>query len=396
MKKKVVKLCTSEWEYESRDKRELSVLEELNAEVFVIAKGEITGKVDMVGGYQVTRISTRPLGNAIPDSLNRCISIFTWACFVRRMEADIISGHDITALLIGYLSNILKTAGKKAKLVYDSHEFEIGRCIDRNRLTSFFIIHLERFLIKKCAFSIMVNDSIADEVQKIHKLKNRSIVVRSTPNYWNIDDNEVNRVRRDILLKLNISDNTFILMYHGMIVPDRGIENLIKAMARMENTAAIILGNGNKEYLKKIQGLAKELSVSQKIFFHDAVPIDELYKFIGASNVGMVIGRGTYKSYFYMLPNKFFENIQGLTPIIVSNFPEVRKLTEKYGIGLTVNPESVDEIAEAIRKMQRDKEFYKQCKENLKIAKKELCWEKEKQVLKKAYIRVLKQKYHNG
>lgn len=389
VKKKVIKLCISEWVNESRDKRELSVLKELKTEVSVIAKGKITGKQDVVDGYRVTRVSTRPLGNSIPDFLNRSISVFTWAHFVRKMEADIISGHDITALLIGYLSNIGKPGGKKAKLVYDSHEFEIGRCADRNKLTAFFILHLERFLIKRSVFSIMVNDSIADEVQKIHKLKKRPIVVRSIPDYWNIDKNQVNIVRKNILQKLKMDEDTFIVMYHGMAGPYRGIENIMKAVAELENTAAVILGNGDKTYLSKLHAYGEKLGISRKIFIHDAVPVDELYKYVCASNVGMVIGRGIYKSYFYMLPNKFFENIHGLTPVIVSDFPEVGKLTEEYGIGLKVNPESVNEIIDAVKKMQSDKKFYQQCKDNLKIAKEELCWEKEKQVLKKAYNEVL-------
>lgn len=61
------------------------------------------------------------------------------------------------------------------------------------------IKYLERFLIKRCAFSIMVNDSIADEVQKIHKLKQRPIVVRSTPEKWTVDPEETKKKRRELL-----------------------------------------------------------------------------------------------------------------------------------------------------------------------------------------------------
>lgn len=42
-----------------------------------------------------------------------------------------------------------------------------------------------------------------------------------------------------------------------------------------------------------------------------------------------------------------------------------------------------------VERMRTDKAFYAQCKENLKIAKCDLCWEKEKEVLKEAYQKVI-------
>ena len=41
----------------------------------------------------------------------------------------------------------------------------------------------------------MVNDSIADEVQRIHGLRERPVVV-DIPNYWNIDES----VKRERIL----------------------------------------------------------------------------------------------------------------------------------------------------------------------------------------------------
>ena len=39
--------------------------------------------------------------------------------------------------------------------------------------------------------------------------------------------------------------------------------------------------------------------------------------------------------------------------------------------------------------MRDDREFYAACKENLKRAKEELCWEREKTALEEAYRRIL-------
>ena len=86
-----------------------------------------------------------------------------------------------------------------------------------------------------------------------------------------------------------------------------------------------------------------------------------------------------------MLPNKFFENIQSETPVICSNFPAVAPIVEQYGIGLTCNPEDLEDIDRCVEKMRTDRDFSAQCKENLKKAKEDLCWEKEKTILLAAY-----------
>lgn len=95
------------------------------------------------------------------------------------------------------------------------------------------------------------------------------------------------------------------------------------------------------------------------------------------------------KSYYYALPNKFFESIQALTPMIASDLPEMKYLIEKYKIGLTCKPENVQEIYNCVMRMHNDQALYKSCKENLKAAKAELCWENEKRILMKAYRKVL-------
>lgn len=383
----LLKVCGGTWESASRDIRELSVARELGADIEVVAKGEHTGTIDTVAGYKVNRVSTRPLGNHVSKRMNRIVALFVWANFVRKFDADIISGHDILGLSIGFMSNIGKK--RKAQLVYDSHEFEIKKSAARGAMAAFMIMHLERFLMKKCAFTIMVNDSIADKVREIHKQESRAIVVRNIPTNWCIDKKEIEKTRKNVLETLGLDNETFIVMYHGALFRDRGIENMLKATAQLENVCAVILGNGEKQYIDELKKLCDELNIGKKVLFHKAVSHEELYKYVGAANVGAVILLPVVENHVFALPNKLFENIQSLTPVIVSNFPELGRLTDKYGIGLKVNPSNINEIADAIEKMRTNKQFYHKCKENLVVAKNELCWENEKRGLKEAYEKIL-------
>lgn len=386
---KVLKICIGTWQNASHDKRELSVCRELGAEVQVIAKGDVSGQEEMVDGFPVIRLSARPWGTKIPIAINRVVSLFSWASYIRKMkDIDVISGHDLSGLFIGWLSNFFKK--NKAKLVYDSHEFTIGRDELSGKLKTKLIYYLEHFLIKRCAFSIMVNDSIASEVQKLHKLKEYPVVARNAAFYWHLDSEKVQETRIRLQQSFPEEAKDFIIMYHGAIAANRGIEQMLQAASELKNVSCVILGySETQRYIDELQLLASQLDMSSRLLFHPAVSLDILPEFVAAVDVGMINILPTSKSFYYMLPNKFFENIQATTPIIVSDFPEVARLTDQYGIGLKVSPENISQITEAIIKMRDDKAFYATCKENIRSAKEELCWEKEKEKLKTAYRSIL-------
>lgn len=387
---KVLKICASPWKNQSRDKRELSVYQELGADVSVMVKGENSdrGRREIADGFPVYRLSTRPLGEHVPNVLNRLLSLFTWAHFARSLKPDIISAHDmIPALTIGWMASLF--CKNKPKLIYDSHEFELGRNAERGRLTWTLIRIWECFLMKRCAFSIMVNDTIADEVQKAHQLKDRPIVLRSTPTLWTIDDTVCAQNRKELLAQTELGDNAFLLAYHGLVTAERGIEELIAETEKNPFVCAMILGNGEESYLDGLKALVKEKGLEGRVIFHEAVPLEELWKLVGAADLSLMMIEGRAKSYYYSLPNKFFESIQSLTPIVSSNFPEMKRIIDKYEIGLTCDPADPEAIHACVEKMRTDRALYQRCRDNLKNAKQELCWEKEKNVLIKAYKEIV-------
>ena len=392
MARLVLKICGSVWKNANRDKREMSVYRELGENVMILVKGENSdkGTKDEVDGFEVHRYSTKPLGDKAPKGFNQVLSLFTWAKYAKKLNPDVISGHDLPGLTIGWISTWFKR--KKPLLIYDSHEFEMGRNAKRNKFQKFLIKHYERFLMKRCALNMMVNDVIADEVTRIHKLKTRPIVVRNIPNYWNIDDKQCQETR-DLLCsqllemdeKATDKDSMFLVMYHGVVTSGRGIEALIELVSKNENIHGVILGSGQPSYVKKLHELVDSYNVKNRILFHEAVNISELWKYVGAVDLSLMMIQGEAKSYYYALPNKFFESIQAYTPIVASDFPEMKRLIDKYGIGLSCDPTDMNVINECVEKMRTDAEFYGKCKQNMTQAKNELCWENEKQVLINAY-----------
>lgn len=398
---KILKICGSSWANASRDKRELSVYQELGGEVTVLAKGDVKdyGRIDYVDGFRVIRYTTRPFGEYVPNTINRFFSLFIWTRAVRKLNPDVISGHDLLpALTIAWMATLFKK--KKPRLIYDSHEFELGRNVKRGAIKKLIIKYWESFLIKRCAFTIMVNDSIADEVQRIHKLKTRPVVIRNTPRYWEFREAECLSTREQLLKMLekketekvmteDMEEEPFLIMYHGALTSGRGIETLIRVAAVNTEIKAVILGDGNEEYVNSLKEMAIKSKVESRVLFHPAVDLKNLWKYVGAVDLSLMMISSSAKSYYYALPNKIFESIQSLTPIVASDFPEMSRIIKYYGIGLCCEPDNLHQINACIERMRRDKKLYNCYKEQLKIAKKELCWENEKKILSYAFSQII-------
>ncbi len=386
---KVLKVCVSEWESQSRDKRELSVCKDLGMQICVLSKGE--KKEDFIqDGVHIYKQSPRPFGRIVPNSINRFISLFKWAGFARHLHPDIISGHDLPGLLIGYLSTVFIRKKKGPYLVYDSHEFELGRYANRSRFSYFYTKVIEGFLMRRCSFTLMVNDEIADRVQQIYQLNKRPIVARNTPFFWKIDEKTTKDMHDVFCKELGVSSNSFIVMYHGVVIRGRGVETLISVVEMNPKLYGVVLGNGDEGYMEELHRMVINKGVADRILFKSAVPASELWKFVGASDLGLIMIDASCENHYLCLPNKFFENIQSETPIVCPNYPAMKGVVDRYNNGITCDVSNVYAVNQAIEELRQNPSLYEQKKEGARRAKNDLCWEVEKEALKKAYLELIR------
>ena len=380
-----LKLILCPYKIEARSQREVDVVKEIVHDGVAVCELGEKKNYRNENGIDIYTYT----GHFTGGIFNRLSSFIKWAGYIRKFKAKCISCYDISALTIAWISTLFLPKKGKPYLVYDSHEFELGRNSSRSNFDFFCVKIMEKFLIKKSVFSIMVNDTIADEVVKIYNLKDRPLVIRSMQNYVEIDENVTRMYRERFCQKYNIKSSDFIVMYHGAIMNGRGIETIIEAVKSLDDVKVIILGFGKQDYINNLSAMIEEFQMKMKVFFHEAVDQSELWKYVGASDVGIVAINNICLSYYYSLPNKFFQNIQACTPIIGVDFPEIKRMIEKYNIGITCKPDSPDSLRKAIIKLKSDKNLYDLYKINLKKTSKELCWENEKVKLIEKYRTVL-------
>ncbi len=387
-----IKICPNDFSNENRDYRELEVCLELGMDVIVLAKGKNSRRrmIEIVNGIVIHRYMTRPFGLRIPNVINRGVSVFLLAVYVRKLKPDIISGHDIVCFTIGWMSNWFRK--DKAKLIYDSHEYELGRNKKRNALQLCIIKKWEKFMIKRSQLMIVVNDSIADEIEKIYRLKKRPLVIRNMTHKWNVDVRLCREIRKEIIGAEGTEQKKTLFLYCGAICEGRGIETAIKILTYDDNYMLLILGDAtSKDYLEKLIDNANELGVGSRLRYHKAVPYYQMWKYIGACDIGLILLAGNSESYYLSLPNKLFEYIQANVPILASDFPEMARIINKYEVGLTCQPNKEATIKDALDKMITE-DKWKIFRKNTFAAKKKLCWENEKKRLMNAYRKLMSAK----
>ena len=377
------KFACFNYKFATRDEREMDVAHTFADDVAVVALAGANDNIATSKGIPIKRIPIEE------DNSNKIL----WYAkatpilvkFLQEENADILSCHDIKALLVGYLSGLIRNP--KSILVYDAHEYEIGRSSDlsKNQFLIMGKILLERFLMRRCAFTIVVNDTIADEMVRVHRLSERPVVVRSIPYFWERDAAAVSVARSEFCSALGVDpEESFLVMYHGGVVRGRGVETVIRAVGLVPDVRCVVLGDGEAGYLEELRTLAADAAPG-RVLFHPAVPREGLEAYVAAADVGMVTVEAVTRSYYYMLPNKFFENVQAEVPMVVSDFPETGRLVREYGIGLACDPEDAVDVAARILLLKEDAALYEGLKARLRDAKRELCWERERTVLEEAY-----------
>ncbi|CAB1065068.1 hypothetical protein D1BOALGB6SA_9865 [Olavius sp. associated proteobacterium Delta 1] len=288
---------------------------------------------------------------------------------IRNRKISIVNCHDLLVLSIGVL--IKKIYGPV--LVYDTHELET----EKNGLTQItkpLSKILEKILIKYTDAIIVVSNAIADEYRKMYKF-GKPYVVLNAPTFSKVKKHNIFRQ------KFKISEHARIFLYQGNLMANRGIEQILEAFMNINNpekNTIIFLGYG--PLTDKILGYAKRHS---NIYFHKAVPPGVLLDYTSSADVGMSLIEASCLSYYYCLPNKFFEYIMAGLPVLISNLPEMKKIIEAEKIGTVIKDITPEEIRRTIELL--DDDTLSMYKKNTAKSAEKYNWERQEKVLIEAY-----------
>jgi glycosyltransferase involved in cell wall biosynthesis len=289
------------------------------------------------------------------------IRLFFFLLFHR---SDLLVANDLDTLL----PNFLVSKIKGVPLVYDSHEYFTGVPeIQKRHIVKWVWTSIEKMIFPRLKNVMTVSDSIAEKYESEYGI--RPLTVRNVSK----DAKDISGYTRD---ELGISTDHLLLIFQGGgINIDRGGEELIEAICRIEDVSLLIVGSG--DVLQILKNRVMELNLSGKVRFIPKVPWNELLKYTKSADAGLSLDKDTNPNYRYSLPNKLFDYILAGIPVIVSDLPEVRKIIEGNNCGIIISSVTPDAISIAIKKLRDDRNFLNRLKQNAVSASKSLNWENE-------------------
>jgi len=219
-----------------------------------------------------------------------------------------------------------------AKIYFDLHEWFI-ELDDNENINKIFRTLVDKYYHKADIWST-VNTELADLYDK--RFNGRPKVVTNAGKFWDLEPHTV--------LSENIK-----LVHHGVLNPTRKLEEMIRLMDLLDNrfTLDLYLIGSDQEYLKKL--ISK--SNKSKVRFLPPVKYDEIVPTLNKYDIGLFILQEDVTSYKYALPNKLFEFIQGRLAVAISPNISMKRLVEKFGVGIVGDDFTAESLAVKLNKL---------------------------------------------
>ncbi len=147
-----------------------------------------------------------------------------------------------------------------------------------------------------------------------------------------------------------IPANAKVVLYMNSVIPGRGLEQLLHAVALLEGAIHLaILGVAPQaEHGAEIDSLIEALGLRARVHFVPPVPANDVVMYASGADVGVIPFLNTSMNHYYALPNRLFEMIMARLPVAVSAFPDLSAVVDQHGVGATFDPTQPAEIARAI------------------------------------------------
>ncbi len=146
---------------------------------------------------------------------------------------------------------------------------------------------------------------------------------------------------------LGLPDGSQVVLYHGGLSRDRGIEQLIEALPLLPPSAHLVLmGYGVLE--PRLRAAASRPELANRLHVLPAVPPTELLDWVASADVAAMPIQPSTLNHRLTTPNKLFEAMAAGVPVVASDLPGMAPTVRDTGCGLVVDPTDPAAIGGAI------------------------------------------------
>lgn len=371
----------------ARDRRVLrqcALLEDMGYQPLVIAYGEAEDAVPYASClWPVPRPTLRHRLSTVARQLPAHLGLWAakagfWAEPRHRWALNTLRRHHPRAVVANdWPALVVAAAYKKetgARVHYDSHEFATLEFDERawwRMVYKPMVMQLEGDAIHAADSVSTVGPQLAAALQAHYALPKLPAVVRNTPDRIALDEGV------ETAWPLRI-------LYHGQVLPNRGLEALIGSIPFWSQPHRLtIRGDGNAGYISNLKARVEATGRAGLVTFEQAVPPDEVMPLAAHSaDLGVHFTPLDTDQRHFSLPNKLFEYIGAGLAVAVSPGVDLKRVVEGHGVGVLSRDASAEAAAEAINGLTQAR--VSAFKVASRKAAQTLCWESEREVLRGA------------
>jgi glycosyltransferase involved in cell wall biosynthesis len=142
-----------------------------------------------------------------------------------------------------------------------------------------------------------------------------------------------------------------LLVYIGGLMPGRGLEQAIEALALTPAVRLRAVGPGSSEYRAGLLERARTAGVEDRLELVPAVAHSALAGVMEGATAGLCLIQPVCRSYELTLPNKLFEYAAAGLPVLASDLPVIAGIVREWGIGEVVPPADPQAITAGLTRL---------------------------------------------
>ena len=347
---------------------------------------------------RATRPQRAKLADAIDDALVRIPVTARFLQFpVRPWQraawvADQVEPHDVWhgmwAASLPALHRVRQRHG--GRTVYDARDvfLRARKYASMPRWQRAILSRLEGRWARECDAVVQVSEQYAAMMERDLKVRDVA-VVRNCPDRWDPPTPRPDRFRE----LLGIPSTTSIVLYQGLLMSDRGIEQAMDAIVHIPDAVLVLMGfqSGEQLDLESFRSRSERAPYKGRVLFAPPVPPQVLLEWTASADISIMLFQPTSENHDQVTPQKLWESMAAGTPVLASDLPGFRTIVGETGCGRLVDPTDPGAVAERIREMLAlGPEGLRALGEaGLAAAHSTYNWERQLEVLDGVYARIL-------
>ena len=136
-----------------------------------------------------------------------------------------------------------------------------------------------------------------------------------------------------------------VLVYVGGLLPGRGLEQAIDALALLPGVQLRTIGPGSPSYRAGLLARAAAHGVTKQLELRDAVAPAAVTAALEGATAGLCLIQPVCRSYELTLPNKLFEYASAGLPILASDLPVIAAVVGEHELGEVVSADDPQAVA---------------------------------------------------